>query len=206
MFKAEWRQSLPFIFSTQSRLPSLCLGGGIDTHMNQRLDKILMLLGILAAVLAGCADRNSPAANDGFAIYLVKGGVIDPGADPAQLALEPEPFISLDDIVAYTWETHEFELTEAARERVARLEVPVTTGVPFVVCVGPERIYAGAFWISYSSMSYSGIVIDTLPAQASSHSLRIQLGYPESPELFTGTDLRSDARLRQSLQDEGKLR
>ena len=54
-------------------------------------------------------------------------------------------------------------------------------------------------------MSHDGIVIDTLPAQAGSPLSRLQLGYPESPELFTGEDLRDDTRIRQSLQEAGKL-
>jgi hypothetical protein len=123
-----------------------------------------------------------------------------------QFELEPTPFLSVDDILTYTWETHEIELTESARERVEQLEVPVTGGVPFVVCVGAERMYPGAFWVSYSSMSYNGIVIDTLSAQLDDPILHIQLGYPESPEFFTGEDLRSDPRILQSLEDAGKLR
>lgn len=77
-------------------------------------------------------------------------------------------------------------LLPTARDRVARLEVPMTTGVPFVVCVGDERIYGGAFWVSWSSMSFQGIVIDTLFAKMDGHPIRIQLGYPESPERFEG--------------------
>ena len=164
----------------------------------------LVALGMVVAGLSGCST--GPSRAGGFAIYLVKGGAVDAGADLSRLELEPTPFLSLDDIVAYTWETHEIALTEAARQRVARLEVPVTNGVPFVVCVGAERIYSGAFWVSYSSMSYAGIVIDTLPAQAGSSLIRLQLGYPEAPELFTGEDLRADPRIRQLLKPTGELR
>jgi len=167
----------------------------------------ITVLCILAAVFSGCTGATAqPDEVEGFAIYLVKPGSSDPLADLAQLELEPAPFLSLDDILSYTWETHEIELTDAAFERVAQLDVPLTTGVPFVVCVGAERIYPGAFWVSYSSMSYHGIVIDTLFAQMDDPSLRLQLGYPESPELFEGEDLRSDPRIRQSLEDAGILR
>lgn len=96
-------------------------------------------------------------------------------------------------------------LLPTARDRVARLEVPMTTGVPFVVCVGDERIYGGAFWVSWSSMSFQGIVIDTLFAKMDGHPIRIQLGYPESPERFEGKDLRSDPRILWSLTGSGKL-
>jgi hypothetical protein len=170
-------------------------------------DHLLSALCILAAVLSGCTGATAqPDEVEGFAIYLLTPESFTSQADLTQLELEPAPFLSLGDIVAYTWETHEIELTEAARERVASLEVPMTTGVPFVVCVGAERIYPGAFWVSYSSMSYNGVVIDTLSAQMEDPVIRLQLGYPESPELFEGEDLRSDPRILQSLEDAGKLR
>ncbi len=164
----------------------------------------LVAIGYLGVALSGCTPQASRP--DGFAIYLVKAESVAPGMDPNRLELEPAPFLSLDDIVAYTWATHEIELTESARQRLAHLEVPVTTGVPFVVCVGATRIYSGAFWVSYSSMSFDGIVIDTLPAQAGSPMVQLQLGYPAAPEFFSGADLRSDPRIQQSLQDAGVLR
>jgi hypothetical protein len=55
-------------------------------------------------------------------------------------------------------------------------------------------------------LSYSGIVIDTLSAQMDNPTIRLQLGYPESPEFFEGEDLRSDPRILLSLEDAGKLR
>jgi len=77
--------------------------------------------------------------------------------------------------------------------------------MPFVVCVNRQPIYGGAFWVSYSSESFHGIVIDTLYAQQN-QPIRIQLGYPESPELFAGEDRRSDPRILQSLEQAGKLK
>ncbi|MBN1813999.1 MAG: hypothetical protein JXA14_19335 [Anaerolineae bacterium] len=175
-----------------------------------RLLPRIAALWIPVVVLSGCMSATSkPDTVGAFSIYLVKPGVSAQQmmeTDLSQLELEAAPILSIDDIVTYTWETHEIELTNSARERLARLEVPVTTGVPFVVCVGDERIYGGAFWVSWSSMSFEGIVIDTLFAQMDNQPIRIQLGYPESPELFEGTDLRSDPRILQSLRSAGKLK
>lgn len=164
----------------------------------------LTALGILATLLSGCNLVGSTPG--GFAIYLVKSSSAAPGSDLSRLELEPTPYITHADILSYAWQTHEIELTESARQRLALLTVPVTTGVPFVVCVGTERIYSGAFWISYSSMSYAGVVIDTLPALAGSPVIQIQLGYPAAPELFNGDDPRPDPRIQQALQEAGKLR
>jgi hypothetical protein len=164
----------------------------------------LTALGILATLLSGCNPADSTPGD--YAIYLVKSDSAAPGSDLARIDLASTPFLSQADILSYTWETHEIELTESARQRVAQLAVPVTTGIPFVVCVGSERIYPGAFWVSYSSMSYDGIVIDTLPAMAGSPVIQIQLGYPAAPEFFTGDDPRPDPRIQQALQEAGRLR
>jgi hypothetical protein len=170
----------------------------------------MAVLWMLMAAVSGCAGgRSGPDAVGELAIYLVRPGLAAQQVLEmrlAELELEKEPILSGEDIVTYTWDTHEMELTTPARERVAALQVPATTGVPFVVCVGDERIYSGAFWVSWSSMSFPGIVIDTTLATMDGHSLRIQLGYPGSPEFFEGEDLRSDPTILQSLTASGKLR
>jgi hypothetical protein len=144
-----------------------------------------------------------------FEVYLVEedisvGEMMD--ANLAELQLEETPFLSVDDIVAYRWETHEIELSPSASERVAWFERSVLSlgGAPFVICAGGEPIYGGALWTSYSSVPYDGIVIDLCPAE-SGQPLPIRLGYP-SPEWFTGEDLRSDPRIYRALEEAGKLK
>jgi hypothetical protein len=147
--------------------------------------------------------------NGGFAIYLVAEVISAQEmlqADLDKLGLEGAPIISLDDVVAYDAATHEIQLADSAYERLGALDVPVQ-GLPFVICAGAERIYGGAFWVSYSSLSYGGIVIDIFPAMANDpgRTLRIQLGYPESLELFIGEDPRSHPRIVESLEAVNKL-
>jgi hypothetical protein len=164
---------------------------------------------ILAALVCSCAPATRQADPQGpFSIYLVTDPVSGQEAmelDLGELELAEVPILSLDDIQSYSWQTHEIQLTESARERIAALEVPVTTGVPFVVCVGDERVYGGAFWISWSSISFNGIVIDTFCASMEGQPIRIQLGYPR-PDFFEGQDPRSDPRIQQSLSQAGRLR
>ncbi len=169
---------------------------------------------VLLYLLTGCnwSDMTSnsiPTNTVGdFSIYLVKQTMSAQQmmeTDLSDLELEEIPILSIDDIVVYSWETHKIELTTSAYERIAELHVPVTTGVPFVVCVGREPVYGGAFWVGYSSISFRGIVIDKLFA-TENHPVRIQLGYPESPELFEGEAPRSAPRILQSLEAAGKLR
>ena len=142
----------------------------------------------------------------GFAIYLVDPELSAQDlsqTDLGELGLEDTPILSLDDVLTYTWETHEMTLTDAAYERIAGLEVPTAPGIPFVVCVDGEPVYRGEFWASYSSAIYDGIAIDVLPAM-NKQPLRLQLGYP-GPDFFTGEDSRADARILEALQEADKL-
>ncbi|MDY6877102.1 MAG: hypothetical protein SWK90_13000 [Chloroflexota bacterium] len=148
--------------------------------------------------------------DDEFSVYLVSRAVTAHEmlqTDLDALEIEDTPIISLDDVVAYASTTHEMQLTESAYERIGRLDVPVQ-GLPFVVCVGRERIYGGAFWASYSSLTYGGVVINTSPATVNDPDriLRIELGYPPSLELFVGKDLRPDPRIIEALEAANKLR
>jgi hypothetical protein len=142
-----------------------------------------------------------------FDVYLVQddisvGEMMD--ADVAQLQLEETPLLSIENLVAYHWDTHGMELTPSGAERLARLEPSLLGGLPFVLCAGGEPIYGGALWTSYSSATYPGIVIDVYPASLG-QPVPIRLGYP-TPEWFTGEDLRSDARIYQELEEAGELK
>lgn len=145
---------------------------------------------------------------DGFAIYLISQKMTADeflGTDLNDLPLVQSPILSTEDILEYTWETHELKLLPSANVRLAQLEMHTLSGpgLPFVVCVGTERIYGGMFWSSYSSVPYEGIVIDVYPA-GSDQPVRIQTGYP-SNEWFAGEDLRDDPRIYETLEDAGLL-
>lgn len=165
--------------------------------------KLSVLLILATLAMSSC---NSSSEEGEFAIYLpaqrISAGEISE-TDLSDLELKDEPIITVDDIVSYAKETHGIELTASAYERIAQLEVPVIGGIPFVVCVGRDPIYGGAFWVGYSSMSFDGVVIDTLPASLQ-NPIQIQLGYP-SGSFFSGEDPRSNPRILRSLEQAGKL-
>ena len=145
---------------------------------------------------------------EGFAIYLVTGGLTPAEAaqaEPETLLRQAEPVIKMDDITIYHAATHEFDLTPEGQSKLAALDVPVS-GLPFVVYVDDEAIYAGAFWASYSSLSYyESVVLDALLVQAGLPA-RLALGYPApSDELYEGVDLRSDPRILAAFEQAGKL-
>jgi hypothetical protein len=155
---------------------------------------------IIAAVRLELETPGSlPPAQEqhGFALYLLDQEL----SQDAPCGLEP--ILSSDDILTYTWETHEMTLTDEAYERLAELEVPVAPGISFVVCVDGAPIYRGAFWTPASSAIFDGIAIVVPPVQ-NTRSIRLQLGYP-SPEFFTGEDLRTDPRILEALEKAGKL-
>jgi hypothetical protein len=163
------------------------------------------LLLILLLCLAGC--RAEP--EDDFAIYLVKGqlsGVDTLGKSADQLALEDQPLLTSRDIVGYDPSLHEIELNNEAYHRIqAVFPTPVKTdGIPFVVAIGKEPLYAGAFWTPLSSLSFDGVVI-LQPMDPSGNAIRIELGYP-GPEAFTGSDPRADPRILHSLKRDGKVK
>jgi len=188
----------------------------VDERSQQRAlgtEWAVSAVGVVVLLLTACtatATRPIPItapSPEGFAIYLLAEEIVTDTileADLAGLELEVGPVVSLADITAYSKDLHEIELTADAYDRIATLTVPMS-GTPFVVCVDRQPVYGGAFWVGYSSMSFNGIVIDVLPA-GQQLPLRIQLGYPESVELFSGEDRRSDPRILQSLEKAGRLK
>ena len=168
-----------------------------------KFHKVILIFMVPILWLAACNP-----SQDNFSVYLVAEDIphdVVVKGDIENLQLEAQPLLAAEDILWYDAAAHEMELTEEAFERIAELKIPVAGGPNFVVCVGSERIYGGAFWTPLSSLSFDGVVIQS-PLGADDHTIRIQLGYPEAPDLFKGQDLRADARTIQALRQGGKLR
>jgi hypothetical protein len=162
---------------------------------------LALILILIPLATSGCL----PPDGGEFAIFLLAEDLsLDQVAavDLDKLELEDEPILSIDDVVAYSQETHEIEVTAAAYERINRLSVPVT-GTPFVVCAGGEPIYAGAFWPLYSSLSFDGVVIQVPLVEEG--RIPITLGYP-GESFFQGQDPRGDDRIMRALERAEKLR
>ncbi len=144
-----------------------------------------------------------------FAIYLLDSDV--PATDLANINLKRcsdrnPPIISTADILTYTKDTHELELTKPAYSRVQQLfGAPIrVTGIPFVACVGEEPIYVGAFWSPVSSLSHDGVVI-MQPFSTEEQKIQIQLGYA-IPVVDIDSDPRTDPRIMKALDTAGKLK
>ena len=168
--------------------------------MKSRL--LVLIFMVLLVLLAACDP--SPGK---FNLYLVAEKISHDEVvkgDLANLRLDNQPLIAEEDIIWYDPERHEMELTDETLERIKSLQIPVSGGPDFVVCVGPERIYGGAFWTPVSSMSFDGVVIWPM-LDPSERTIRIQPGNPSS-EWFQGEDPRADRRILRALRQAGKLR
>ena len=170
-----------------------------------RLPALSMILFLTALILIGCI----PAKARGVSIYLLADEIPATELLPVDLndlELQEEPILSSDGIITYSWARHEMELTAESYERIQRLfTLPAKVrGIPFVVCTGTDRIYAGAFWTPVSSIGFDGVVI-CQSFDPDKRIIRIGLGYPTC-EAFTGKDPRSDQRILQSLEAAGKLK
>jgi hypothetical protein len=160
----------------------------------------------LAFVFSSCQS----AQNNGFAIYLLANKDLPASelakVDINQLDIETEPIISIEDIISYDKTNHTIELTQNAFTRVQQIfPMPVKVGgIPFVVCVGEERIYTGAFWTPLSSLSYDGVVI-MQSFDTTGTVIQIALGYP-GQDFFIGKDPRTDHRIMKTLEQEKKLK
>ena len=131
----------------------------------------LVVLLLITPAITGCnfitqfmTGGNPPEPEgEGFAIYLTaqKLSYDEVRQVPlSEIQLADEPLIALDDIVSYSWETHEIELTPEAYKRFNKVRVP-TIGRIFIVCVDLEPIYWGVLWTSLSSSSSLYVVCES---------------------------------------------
>jgi hypothetical protein len=169
-----------------------------------RIAAVVPLFLVLLVVACGCGTSRG----EGFAICL-PATEIPASQLPILSHIEPAdtPLVSGADIVSYSKDTHQIELTAGAFNRVAELEVPVS-GRAFVVCVDRQPIYTGAFFTPISSVSFDGVVImkplDAEATAAARHTVQLQLGYP-GPDFFSGKDPRANPEIIESLRQAGKL-
>jgi hypothetical protein len=148
---------------------------------------IILVIGVVVAAGAIYLAGQLEGSAESFGIYLLENN---------------ELVLSDEEIVWYDKVSYEIKLTDEGANKIEALEVPVT-GSPFVIKIDGEEIYDGSFWVSFSSLSYSGIVIDTLKVQ--NNTISIDLGYPSSG-FFEGADHRNDSRILDHFQKLGKLK
>ena len=112
----------------------------------------------LPFLLLTCKQSTSPQPSKGdFAIYLLQDSTITAENAFSQpidsLPLATTAFLTVNGLESYIWDSHSFELTNQMRTIYENFIIlhGTTSGCPFVVTVGNERIYLGTFWWAYSS-------------------------------------------------------
>ncbi len=176
--------------------------------------RLVLWLAIALAMLS-CV-RAVEEGTGRFAIYLVADSTLTlaeadtMGLDA--LPLEEIPFLTENDITAYSWSNHVVSVTPEVTSRLVEMGIkyirprgpeapPMRTGdLLFVVTVGKERVYLGTFWPMVRSVM-PGVPHVMIPVAPSTDSFRI--GLPGIPGI---EDHRPDERIRQSLINAGLLR
>jgi len=152
-------------------------------------------------LLLGCSDPYAAIISEDFSIHLA-----DPTYTVQQMAagdldlddivIDASPILTLDDIISYTWSVHELEVTEAARDRLAAVEL----GRIFVVTALDDRMYMGAFWEPASSVAPVAISISKWHLENEDSPLALWSLVEDGAD-----DVRADSKIRRVLEAAGKL-
>ena len=178
-------------------------GDQIEPHREELSPALIREMNQIATTL----EIFGPAG--GLAIYLlpddIRSGELS-SLDLAAYRTQNQPLITLEEIESYDPVTHEMVLTFQGFQKIQALyELPVRVdGIPFVVQVGQENIYAGAFWTPLSSLSFDGVVI-MQPFDPDKPVIQIGLGYP-GESFSTILDPRPDPRILAVFREAGKLK
>jgi hypothetical protein len=166
----------------------------------------LRILAALALALLSAlpACHRSSAIGTTFTIYTLRDttlSVADAATrDLGALDLAPTPLMTASDIAVYSWSQHRFSVRPDVQSRLVALgRKPYKSGgIPFVVVVGNERVYLGAFWYGYSS-SLPRVPYVMLPLNT---TMQLRL---EIPQVGAAVDSRGDRRVHDSLRRAGVL-
>jgi len=153
-------------------------------------------------ILLACESGVETSGASAFAIYplqdakLTASQVWNQSLD--SLILADIPFLTLEDLRSYRWQTHEFTVTAAVDSQLAilRRTLGPVGGIPFIVTVEKERIYLGAFWYPHSSQIPQVPYIDVV---SDPHCIR------RSEGLQSQIDPRNDPRIYRALKNAGVL-
>ena len=161
-----------------------------------------LIVSLLIISEFACDSGTDPSVETFFAVYRLQDSNVAASQiwnkPLGDLALAHEPFLTQRDMRSYHWHTHEFEVTPAGDSMLAffKNQPGPVGGIPFVVTVGNDRIYLGAFWYPYSSLSPQVPYIDVV---LTPH--RLSAAWDTRHQ----TDPRNDARVYAALKAAGVL-
>ncbi|MFH1742744.1 MAG: hypothetical protein ABIH23_27370 [bacterium] len=159
----------------------------------------VLVLILFLCVVAGCGSQEVGE----FEIYLLVEEISPYDLlkmNLADLTLQEQPLIAMDDIVSYSKKTHEMAITDEAYKRLCDYRPPLD-GTSFVVCVGREPIYTGSSGHMLDGGSPPGVSIPLLYLKNESLSL-----YFNADLWHENDDPRPNEKILRSLKRAGKLR
>ena len=167
-------------------------------------NKTILIL-LLAVAPVGLGRRTLTLNNQpsDFAIYLLKDDTLQiwqvKGLSLSALDLANRPLVGISDIESYQWSDHSIRLTIAGIAKFKALEDKTnsTSGFPFVVVVGNERVYLGNIYRMHSSYMPGDLPLIFAPIV---RTLKIGRALDRSIE-----DKRNDLRVYKELARRNKL-
>ena len=160
------------------------------------------LLLFILVLAFGCEDLSTDQPpTESWGIYRLRDDSItayDASRQPlGTLVLADEPFMTVTDISVYHWSSHTFVPSPRIENQLTAMRDSHGSvyGIPFVVKVGNDRIYMGAFWYAYSSLAPTFPHIDLI-----SNPHQIQPSW-----MLGDTDVRYDMRIHNALKLAGVL-
>ena len=165
--------------------------------------RTFLLISILVAISFGC-NRDNASAGEPVEIYLLKDFQLIANkcqVDPSASSVQFIPTVANNDILEYSSNDYQFNLTASALERIKALK----DRTPFAVTVNKEVVYYGFFKPGFSSSSCDhSITMDVVWGQPGRIFMR--LGYPGMLPGVTIDDQRNNPRLLSALHKQRKLR
>jgi hypothetical protein len=164
----------------------------------------------LLAIPYSCNKNSGPESaiqsQGGVEIFLITDFTTLNGSaqiNESSVTTKTSPLIYYSEIVSYNPQTYSFEITEAAKKRITKIQFPVH-GTPFALKVDGELIYTGYFWPSYSSASCQWTVIDPTFLYLR-NKLTVEMGYPGTFTDILQYDRRNDSRILNKLERDNKI-
>ena len=162
---------------------------------------ILILL--LATIVTVSCNKNDLKGGKSLEVYHLKTMELVAGkcqVDGSKSTIETAAFLTNDDILEYSQQTHEFKLTNDGIQKVKAMGDRTS----FAVTVDRKVIYFGFFKTSFSSSSCEHSI--TMDLGSSNDKIMMRLGYPGLIQGISVEDKRNDPMLVATLANQGKLR
>jgi len=167
------------------------------------MGKLFYLLAF-TAFFGGC-KKNTAGSDSSIEFYLLDSYTQVSGkcqVAPASAILKPTPFISNEDIIAYSEFAYTYTLSAAAMQRIKAF----VGRQPFAITINKGVVFYGFYNSSFLSSSCDHSISLDADSGSSDNKILLQLGYPSLISGVTIDDQRNNTALINVLKAQGKWR